>query len=76
MRKLMRHTRTGKIAVYDADLIESGRWEPVDEPVATPADPKPKKPRRKGGPDDHLRIAETVSIVLFKSDGTTHTTTI
>lgn len=25
----MRNVRTGKVAVYDADLIESGRWEEV-----------------------------------------------
>jgi len=33
----MKNTRTGKIAVYDADLIESGRWEKYSPEVVKPA---------------------------------------
>lgn len=38
----MRNTRTGKIAVYDADLVESGKWEEVV--AEKPAEEKPAKP--------------------------------
>lgn len=41
----MRNARTGRVAVYDADLVESGKWEEVktaskpksDEPPAAQA---------------------------------------
>lgn len=75
MRKLMRHIRTGKIAVYDADLVEAGRWEAVDETPAPPADPQPpaKTRRGKGGQVDNLAVQDTVSIVLKKADGSVKT---
>jgi hypothetical protein len=33
----MKNIRTGKIAVYDADLIEGGRWEEYLPPKEKPA---------------------------------------
>lgn len=36
MTRQMKNTRTGKIAVYDADLIESGRWEEYFPPKEKP----------------------------------------
>lgn len=32
----MKNVRTGKIAVFDADLIESGRWEKYVPPQIKP----------------------------------------
>ena len=51
----MRNVRTGKLAVYDADLVETGRWEVVtakpEEPPVKFEIPKftsaPKKERKK-----------------------------
>ncbi len=42
MTRQMRNVRTGKIAVFDADLVESGRWEEIvaEQPKAD----KPAKP--------------------------------
>ena len=33
----MRNVRTGRTAVYDADLVESGRWEEYVPPKEKPA---------------------------------------
>jgi hypothetical protein len=33
----MKNIRTGKIAVYDADLVEGGRWEEYFPPKEKPA---------------------------------------
>jgi hypothetical protein len=52
----MRNVRTGKLAVYDADLVETGRWEVVEEtPTPPPVKfeipkfvvPEKKQPRKK-----------------------------
>lgn len=37
MTRQMKNTRTGKIAVYDADLVEGGRWEEYFPPKEKPA---------------------------------------
>ena len=52
----MRNVRTGKIAVYDADLIESGRWEEV---VGDVADKKPNA-------DDEVSVKDEISVKLIK----------
>jgi hypothetical protein len=36
MTRQMKNIRTGKIAVYDADLIEGGRWEEYIAPKEKP----------------------------------------
>ena len=47
MTRQMKNTRTGKIAVYDADLIEAGRWEEYFPPKEKPQ-AKPKQFKAKG----------------------------
>jgi len=47
MLRQMKNTRTGKIAVYDADLIESGRWVEYTPPKEKPQ-AKPKQFKAKG----------------------------
>ena len=37
----MKNVRTGKVAAYDAELVESGRWEEIT--VAAAAKEEPKK---------------------------------
>lgn len=37
MTRQMKNIRTGKIAVYDADLVEGGRWEEYFPPKEKPA---------------------------------------
>lgn len=54
----MKNTRTGKIAVYDADLIESGRWEEIDAAQAA------QKPRA----DDEVSVKDEVTVTLIKGD--------
>lgn len=56
--KQMRNVRTGKIAAYDAELVETGRWELVEE--------KPKK-----GPfdADAVTARDVVAITLTRSSG-------
>lgn len=82
MLKQMRNTRTGKIAVYDADLVESGRWEvlPTEEapqeklPVAEAMQQLQQSVaqqtmRKKQKPGHHDKVAvadEQVSIQLIK----------
>ena len=58
--KLMKNVRTGKIAVYDADLIESGRWEVYVEQTAAP-----KKPFDQ----EFLNAKDRVQITLTRADG-------
>lgn len=54
----MRNVRTGKVASYDAELVETGRWELVEE--------KPKK-----GPfdSDAVTAKDIMSITLTRSSG-------
>lgn len=54
----MRNTRTGKIAVYDADLIETGRWEEVGAEPAPKADPKAN--------DDEVSVKDELQVTLIK----------
>lgn len=60
----MRNIRTGKIAVYDADLVESGRWELI-EPTKASAPSKPSKPFDQ----EFLNTSETVQISLTSESG-------
>jgi hypothetical protein len=52
----MKNTRTGKIAVYDADLIETGRWEEVTAESAA------KKPNA----DDEVSVKDEIAVTLIK----------
>ncbi len=36
MTRQMKNIRTGKVAVYDADLVEGGRWEEYFPPKEKP----------------------------------------
>lgn len=56
----MRNIRTGKIAVYDADLVESGRWE-----VYSPQEEARPKPFDQ----EFLNTSESVHIVLTSEAG-------
>lgn len=56
--RLMRNVRTGKTAVYDADLIESGKWEEVDKAAPNPS--------AKGSPDDEVSVKDEVKVTLIK----------
>lgn len=55
--RLMRNVRTGKTAVYDADLIETGKWEEVDK-VAPPAP--------KGSSNDEVSVKDELQVTLIK----------
>lgn len=57
----MRNLRTGKVAVYDADLVESGRWEEIR---VGQTDEQPKQ--KASGPADEVAVSDEISIVLFK----------
>ena len=60
--KLMRHKRSGRVAVYDDALIASGNWEPHEE----------KKPRKGPSTEDELlKAADRVGIEITRADGTT-----
>lgn len=60
--KLMRHKRSGRIAVYDDALIATGNWEPHEE----------KKTRRAPPTEEELlTIADRVGIQITRADGTT-----
>jgi len=62
--KLMRNKRTGKTAVYDQALIDSGNWEP-NEPKADTV-PAPKtKPFNK----DEVKAGDKAVIKLQRSNG-------
>lgn len=56
--KYMRNTRTGKVAVYDAELIGSGRWEEVG---AVP-EPQAEKP----GANDVVAVQDEVQITVTR----------
>lgn len=56
----MRNTRTGKIAVYDADLIETGRWEELGAEDAPKQNPKPN--------DDEVSVKDELKVTLIKGD--------
>lgn len=47
MTRQMKNTRTGKLATYDADLIETGRWEEYFPPKEKPQ-AKAKQFKAKG----------------------------
>ena len=53
----MKNVRTGKIAVYDADLIETGRWEEVN------GDAVEKKPK---GQNDEVSVKDEATVTLIK----------
>jgi len=50
----MRNLRTGKLAVYDADLVEGGNWEEV-----LPAEKKKSPTDDKVGVTDEIQITVT-----------------
>jgi hypothetical protein len=54
----MRHSRTGKIAVYDADLVETGRWELVGTAAAVEA----KKPSA----NDAVAVQDEIQITVTR----------
>lgn len=56
----MRNIRTGKIAVYDADLVESGRWE-----IYSPQEAAAPKPFDQ----EFLNTSESVQITLTSDAG-------
>lgn len=62
--KLMRNKRTGKTAVYDQALIDSGNWEPDEPKVETVKAPK-GKPTTK----DVVAASDKVAITLQRSNG-------
>jgi hypothetical protein len=63
MTRQMKNTRTGKLAVYDADLIESGRWEEYTPPKEKPQ-AKPKQFKAKGA----LEVGTPVEAEPSKSE--------
>lgn len=52
----MRNVRTGKLAVYDADLVESGKWEEV-----LPAEAKKKSPT-----EDEVGVTDEIQITVTR----------
>lgn len=54
----MRNSRTGKIAVYDADLVETGRWELI----GTAESVKPEKPSA----NDVVAVQDEVQITVTR----------
>jgi hypothetical protein len=56
MSKLMRNVRTGKLAVYDRELVESGRWIEVTN------EPAPKKSVK-----DSLALKDELEVVITRS---------
>ncbi len=56
----MRNIRTGRVAVYDADLIESGRWEEV-----TASKPEPV-PELKPSNNDDVLVKDEAVVTLIK----------
>lgn len=56
--KLMRNKRTGRTAVYDQALIDSGNWEP-DEPQAETV----KAPKNKSS-KDVVAVSDKVEVVV------------
>jgi hypothetical protein len=59
--KLMRNLRTGKVAGYDAELVEGGRWEIIPEPT----------PQDKPFDQDFINAKDAVHITLTSSSGET-----
>ena len=51
----MRNLRTGKLAVYDADLVEGGNWEEV-----LPAE------KKKGPTDDEVGVTDEIQITVTR----------
>jgi hypothetical protein len=58
IQKMMRNLRTGKMAAYDAELVESGRWELVVE-----------KPNKGPFDSDAVTAKDIMSITLTRGSG-------
>jgi hypothetical protein len=72
----MRNIHTGKIAVYDADLIEGGRWEaysPEAESAKaeTPKAASTKAKTPKPFDQDFIAAQDEVTITLTDASGKT-----
>lgn len=62
--KLMKNKRTGRVAVYDAAVIATGMWVPVeDEP------PAQQKQQTNSSTDDLVNATDDLSICLTRSSG-------
>jgi hypothetical protein len=60
--KQMRNKRTGRLAVYDADLVAGGNWEAVETD---------QQPAQSGKPfsDDKAVATDTVEISVTRKTG-------
>lgn len=56
MTKLMRNVRTGKLAVYDRELVETGRWIDLEEETA-----------QKKLAEDTLVLKDEIEVVVTRS---------
>lgn len=59
--KQMRNKRTGKIAVYDAEIVAGGQWELVQD----------EQPAQSGKPfsNDQVAAKDTVEISVKRGSG-------
>jgi hypothetical protein len=56
--KHMRNIKTGRVAVYDAELVQSGRWEEVGA--------EPKVEAKKPGANDVVAVQDEVKITVTR----------
>lgn len=70
--RMMRNTRSGKLAVYDAAIIaeSEGRWVDAEATDAQPAqvETKPKGKGKKPGFAEAAVVADEVQIKVFKEE--------
>ncbi|MEY5145608.1 MAG: hypothetical protein RL745_977 [Actinomycetota bacterium] len=59
--KQMRNKRTGRTAVFDAELVAGGNWEPVED----------QQPAQSGKPfsNDEVAATDTVEISVKRKTG-------
>ena len=57
MHKLMRNVRTGKTALYDRELVETGRWVALED----------EKPVAKPVQEDRLVVKDEVEVIITRS---------
>jgi hypothetical protein len=56
--KKMRNIKTGRVAVYDAELVQSGRWVELDS--------EPKVEAKKPGANDVVAVQDEVKITVTR----------
>ncbi len=60
--KLMKNRRTGRVAVYDAAVIATGMWIPVE-------DEQPAQQTNSPTDEDEILLTDDLSICLKRSSG-------